>query len=293
MRKFLIFICFISTTFSQSFFWWAEGNGGIEISNIETQAWYNKVTMAGGTASQNTLTALDVFFKQLADSSIRDKIIRANLFCGNDTASCFTPQIISDNKDSSKMGYERDLNYNFTPTDYSEGTGLGDASNTNKYLRTGIILSDIPETSTNNAHLSFYSLTSTATATQFLLGCYKTNYTTIWCKVGQIQSRINSSSGNAFNVVNHFGLFTSTRLSVAKYKVYKDGKEVQSEGTGSTAEPTVQIYVFALNLDGTPASYTNLISGGYIIGLGLDPIEARKLNNIIEAFEDAIGRGVQ
>jgi len=68
-----------------------------------------------------------------------------------------------------------------------------------------------------------------------------------------------------------------------------------SVGSASMADvlPNYNIYIGAWNSSGTAANFTIRNCAFVTIGAGLTSDQTRALNNIVEEFNDTLGRGVQ
>ncbi len=260
--------------------------------NSEAEGWYDRVTANSGSVSDATNEAIDSFFIMLDDSSARSWFIRTNLFVGDDTGAVFIPQIVSVSEGSATLGNDIDINVNFVPGDYTEAGGLGDGSNSTKYLKTGVIPSAVSEIGQNDAHISFYCLTNDNSSSTITMGVNTTNIL-YWLFLGaNAQARLNSTGGTSQATGGSAGYFIGTRVLSTTQIKYKNGASIGTETRASTAEPTKELYVMASNGNGSPASYEVRFLAGYTIGTGLTPTQVVTLNNIMEWFQDKIGRGV-
>ncbi len=120
------------------------GDLSVNFNNNEIQNWVSRVTAAGGTISNGTLTAANKWLTSIKNAGIRHKILRANLFCGSNVAACMIP-IIND------QGYSSDsyAGNQFSSSDYNETTGLK-ATGGSKRISTGVIPSTCGMTTTSN-----------------------------------------------------------------------------------------------------------------------------------------------
>ena len=295
MKHILSFLILLSSfTFGQSDLWWWD-NDGYTIVNAETQVWYDKVVTAGGTVSDETLTAVDVFFQQLADSSLRSKMLRVNLICGDGLTSVGIPQILSDHKDSTTMGYVIDSLKNWVSGDYTELSGLGNAANTTKYIKTGFNPSTISEIGLDNAGLGVYFLTDAAITA--VNGVYETNYFSLLIHqaTNVSSARINSTGGGTTASTTSLGYWDGNRTLSTYQDLYRNGVLFNHISKTSTAKTnqTKGCFFLALNIGGNPGNYDTRKLGAYTIHTGLNATEERALNNILEVFQDALGRGVE
>lgn len=279
----------------QGSYYYLFDDDGYTIVNAETQVWYDKVVTAGGTVSDETLTAVDVFFQQLADSSLRSKMLRVNLICGDGLASVKIPQILSDHKDSATMGYTIDSLMLWVSGDYTELSGLGNAANTTKYIKTGFNPSTISEIGLDNAGLGVYFLTNVAVTAG--CGVLETNYFSLLIHqaTNVSSARINATGGGNSASTTSLGYWDGNRTLSTYQDLYRNGVLFNHISRTSTAKTnqTKGCFFLANNVGGSPTGYDTRKLGCYTIHTGLNATEERALNNIIEHFQDKLGRGVQ
>ena len=260
--------------------------------NAEASDWYDRVVANGGHVSDATKEAVDSFFIMIDDSSLRNLMIRVNLFAGKDLNSALAPQIISDYPDSATIGYTTDLNVNFVEGDYSESVGLGDLSNIGKYLNTGVNPSLVPELDINSAGLGVYIITDIGGVTP--IGAYNSTYFVLSLIDSTYRTRLFNSSSINYNVGSDFnGYWDGNRTAGNAQDLYGHGILKSHLAIAPVAKPNKEIYVFAMSIGSNPTASDQRIYGGYTIHKGLTSDQERALDNIIEHFQDKLGRGVE
>lgn len=131
--------------------------------HIEAADWRNRVVDNGGSVSNTTLRAVNEFCKSIDRAGLRNRFSRLNLICGNDINSCVVPLYISPGFGATTEGFSVDTNYNFTNSDYSETgstgglkSGIIGGGGSNKFLDTGIVVTNSSYISPNDSHMSAY-----------------------------------------------------------------------------------------------------------------------------------------
>lgn len=265
---------------------------GGNTTDADAAAWATAVLANSGTYSASTLSAVSTFVKSAKASGYWDKLTRVNLFCGDQLAAALVPLKVGG-------GGTTDTNVNFVSGDYSESTGLTGNGST-KYLKTGLLANAL---TANDTHLALYNLSSSTGATNDLvmgamaLGgagdrislagpfsdakVYSDQYNTVAGRV---------SSGAAIGTP--YGFVVGSRTAADAHAAYRAGSLLSSNTTTGGALPAFEIYVFAWNDGGSAAEFGAHAAGAYSIGSGLTSSDVTAYNTHMEAFQDALGRGV-
>jgi len=163
---------------------------------------------------------------------------------------------------------------------------------TNGYANT--YLSPSSSLSTTSGHFSFYSRTNNNTGVYDMgssVGATEQNlitrylddkFYTCYGATAQVKSIANTSS---------LGLFVTNRNSSTNTTGYKNGVKV-IDGAQTSALSTVSLYISALNLTGSPSSYSNRQTAFASIGDGLTDADALNLYTIVQAYQTALGRQI-
>jgi hypothetical protein len=265
--------------------------------------WLNTVALNGGSASSSTIAALNTFCNSIELAGLRNKFYRLNLFCGNNLSSCRVPLFNAISYNNVQYGYDQDSIFNFSISDYSESSGLRSASTTG-YLDTGVIAASFE---LNNIHMGV-GILSTDTSTAVI------NRTLIGLQDGTSPQQFSldvASSANAGLAIfgrtatssdrfgdqgssNTLGVRLGAGNIVASWPtMYRNGTSTGVTATtyqnySSTFAKT--IYVFALNLQGAAARFTDARLGWYSIGSSLTAQNAISFNAIINTFYSNISR---
>jgi hypothetical protein len=105
---------------------------------------------------------------------------------------------------------------------------------------------------------------------------------TCYGATAQVKSIANTSS---------LGLFVTNRNSSTNTTGYKNGAKV-IDGAQTSALSTASLYISALNLTGSPSSYSNRQTAFATIGDGLNDTEAAALYNSVNTYQVALSRNV-
>ena len=252
------------------------GGGGFD---PDAQAFFDRVTTAGGTLSATEQTAINTLVFQMKADGIWSKMKAVYPMVGASAAAC-----AQNLKSSSFTG-----TFNGGWTFASSGAT---PNGTSGYFDTTLL----PSTSLtlNSGHFSFYSRTnnntgiydmgsSIGTTEQNLITRYLDDkFYTCYGATAQVKSIANTSS---------LGLFVTNRNSSTNTTGYKNGAKV-IDGAQTSALSTVSLYIGALNLTGSPSSYSNRQTAFASIGDGLTDTQASNFYTAVQAFQTTLSRQV-
>lgn len=251
--------------------------------------WKSRVIAAGGTVSSGTVLALSRFSKACKAAGLWDKLNRVNLFCGDQLTAALVPLKVG-------AGSATDTNVNFVSGDYTEATGLT-GNGSSKYLNTGLNASTL---TTNSTHLAVYNRSSSAVGGGRHIGVSAgiDGFAIVapFTDGGFYSDQYNFTAGAgrvSVAVSGPYGFLLGSRTSSSSHQIFKNGASVASNTGSGGSIPSLNIFVFAWNLTGSPNTYTSHVLAGYSVGSGMTASEASDYNTIMEAFQDALGRGVQ
>lgn len=262
--------------------------------DAETLAYQTLIDSAGGTISTADLQAIDVFVNDI--QSIRSKIVRFNPFAGDSLPSALVP-LFRGTAAGQVIGNAIDINTNFVSADYTRTGGLGDASNSTKYLNTGVNASTTTALGLQDAGLSFWSL-SDAQSTGTSIGANVTSGDYRYMMIirntsNQTYNGVMTTTGRFSTSLNSVGLFTCQRV-VDSMKTYKNGARVTviTPIGNSNTETNAAVFVFARNSNGSilAGSYVPYKSSGYAIHKAFTDAEAIIFYNAWNKLKTAFGR---
>jgi hypothetical protein len=257
-----------------------------EDPNDEAGSWADfAVPQNGGTVSAGTRAAAVTFIAAIKAAGIRSKILRLNLYAGNNLAACLTPII----KDAGYPFFERSVG--FVAGDYTEATGLTGNISSTKFLDPGIV--PLTNLLANDYHLGFYNRSASAQAGH-PCGCHNvggTEITRVLCNYsGTAYFAAWGTDRTAADAVG-IGLYIGVR-DATETRLYRAGTSLVSNVTLVGVRPAFPIYFHALNQFGTAANSTDRTLAGYTIGKGLTGAEVTAFTAAWQAFQTSLARQV-
>ena len=252
--------------------------GGTSI-DPDAQAFFNRVTAAGGTLSVTEQNAVNTLTSSLKSAGIWTLMKAVYPMVGASAAAC------SQNLVSSS----------FTGT-FSSGwtfTSLGVTPNgTSAYMDTALTPSIT--LSLNSTHLSFYSRTDTASSSIADIGSFgNSNYTLIELFGNNFYNLINQS-GTASNnpMTTSLGHFIGSRTTSTLLKSYRNGTSFGTHTTTSGALSNAIITLAAFNNAGSLQFYSNRQYSFASIGDGLSDAQAFDFYAAVQTFQTSLSRNV-
>lgn len=248
-------------------------------SDADALAWRARVNAAGGSVSQATYSAVVKFSRSCKAAGIWDKLNRVNLFCGDQLTAALVPLKVG-------AGNATDTNVNFVSGDYTESAGLT-GNGSSKYLATGV--SDAVFGLT--AHVAAYLR---VVPSQVLAGIIGSNATLLQRTTDpRTATRIGSASQEAsINGAATPAFLVGSRTSSTAIALYRNGTVLATNSNAVTDGTGGAINVFARG-SGFNDRFENGTLGAYSVGPSLSNPEVAAYNTIMEAFQDALNRGVQ
>jgi len=254
---------------------------------------------ASGNTSVLSYNAVAALYQDLIDAGLwannaaTDKILRLNLFAGNDLTAALTPQIVGG-------GHASETNSSFVAGDYGEATGLtGDGS---KHLRTGWIPGDELATSLD-AHLGLMSFA--LDTEQDCIGAADWDGTqqngfllygddSVWF------ARLGKTSEYTINeAASLTGHALVSNRAANDGSGYADAVEVGTEASFTTDDlSTADLAVFAVAAKSLSSGNVTVNGsfiqagrlGGYHAGRGLTAADVTALSSAITTFNQALSR---
>lgn len=172
-----------------------------------------------------------------------------------------------------------------------------DPNGTTGYAQTHIVPST--DLTTNNFHLSYYSRQS-VTGVQELMASFNVAAQNIQFIINNastgdltMDSYISPTTRVEGNGTNTTGYLLGSRTASNAAAVYKNGSSLNTVTGGGGTTPSIEIFLAAANVSGSPTLFASCECAFATIGEGLTSFEITTLNTIVEAFQDALGRGVQ
>ena len=175
----------------------------------------------------------------------------------------------------------------FVSGDYNRKTGLGDASNTTKYLNSNYIL---PTSSQNNNHAAVWKSNTATSSNPYFIGAGVASPSVNILAVGQNGSYNNSTNSleGTISIVAQ-GLHATARSSSTSAFIKRPGAAPVSKSENSLTPVSLNNYVLANNVAGTAAQFSNSKFAFYSIGESLDlALLDTRVTTLINAFAAAI-----
>lgn len=250
--------------------------GGI-VYDADAQAFFDRVTTAGGSLSNTEKTAVNQLVLDMKSYSIWSKMKAIYPMVGASSAAC-----AQNLKSSSFTG-------TFTSGWTFASTGVT-PNGTSAYFDTTLI----PNTSLSisSAHFSKYNRNNDLSGNK-IDGCYdgsrffQQNYTGGNGIIGEIAGIISYTQSDTR------GLFTTIRTSTNVSKVFKNSTQQGTTNTTTiTSIPTNKIFIGVRNDGGSQNFFNSYECAFASIGDGLTDTEASNLYTAVQAFQTTLSRQV-
>lgn len=250
--------------------------GGI-VYDPDAQAFFDRVTTAGGTLSATEKTAVNQLVLDMKSYSIWSKMKAIYPMVGASSAAC-----AQNLKSSSFTG-------TFTSGWTFANTGVT-PNGTSAYMDTG--LSPSGNLSQNDSHLSYYSRTNnTSGSVYFEMGVEQGGTNKSWIAInvlGNTYIQINSNTTTiSTSNSDTRGFYIANRTNSTQHILFRNTTKTTTS-VNSTGLNTSNIYVGAVN----PGLYTLRQCAFASIGDGLTDTEASNFYTAVQAFQTTLSRQV-
>jgi hypothetical protein len=258
------------------------------VSNADAQDWIDRVYGSGGTVSTATANAVNTFCNAIDAAGIRDRFMRLNLFAGTGLAAALVPLYRGQSLGGTQFGNSTDTNTNFASTDYSETTGLLNATGT-KFLSTGVTSSQLPASS---GHVAWSYTNNSFSASGFAWGVSHQATHRTYAFISAANSQSISVASSAFNEVfsaaSAYGRWLASRTSLSLLTAYRNGASVGSNTStvAATTGSTDQFLVFRSAV----GSGSRFGMNYYGFGESMTAAQAASFDSAVSAFLTALGR---
>jgi hypothetical protein len=263
----------------------AESGSGVD---EDAQAWADAVTLAGGTYSEDDLTAMDAFIVAAKSNGYWTKLTCFGPLYGADLAAALVQR--------RGGAWAPATNVNFVNGDYARATGL--ACGLTKHLDTGLLANTL---TLNSTHMAFYNRASGTLGGELTMGAQDAGGNRLASSMpyadGNLYDDQYDASGGQGRLGPHaiaapYGFVIGTRTASNLHSGYRNGVLLGSNTTTGGSLPALSMLIGAMNANGTPGSYFKNPCGMYSIGAGLAGAEAALYNTDIQALMTAAGRNV-
>ena len=253
----------------------------------DAQAFFNRVTTAGGTLSATEQIAIDTLVKQMKVDGIWSKMKAIYPMVGASAAAC-----VQNLKSSSFTG-------TFTSGWTFASTGAT-PNGTSAYMDTNLIPN--ATLSQDSIHVAYYRRNTQATS-KALMGTIasvagnvyritlSSNYDAANGNISEIGS-INNQQSSAS--ISSLGLIVGNRIVSTQFKIFANGTTVNTVNRSSVALTnfTYSIKIGAINVNNTIFDHTNNQCAFSSIGDGLTDTEASNFYTAVQAFQTTLSRNV-
>jgi hypothetical protein len=268
-----------------------------QVSNLDAQDWINRVYANGGTVSASTAAAVNTLCNSLDAASLRDRFYRLNLFCGTGLNAALVPLYRGPSLGGTQYGNATDTNVGpFVSGDYAETGASGGlnsgASNSSKYLRTGIAPSDMSAVCTN-VHASVYSRAVMSSNSQ-AIGANAFSFFPAYGGTRVFFRTNGNNSGLEGTITTTSGHILAVRTGAAAADLYRNGS---SQGgtpadNGTTASETSKLLVFGTGGSETASVFFPGTLQMYSLGLGMTTPQAAAFYSAVQSFQTSLTRNL-
>lgn len=254
----------------------------------DAAAFFSRVTAAGGTLTTTEQTAVETLVSQLKSFGIWNSMRAIYPMVGSSAAAC------AQNLKSASFTGTFASGWTFSSTGATpNGAGA--------YMDTGFVPSSFLSNSTF-AHLSYYSRTDTALASEFVMGSSQSgggslaliirrnnNLRNFLCDFTSATYRTASDT----NSLNGIGYFLGNQQGLNCKLIINNVVAVQNSSVSLGLSPnSLPTFLGSTNLSGAPGFYTNKQCAFSTIGDGLTDMQASNLYTAVQAFQTTLGRQV-
>ena len=265
----------------------------------EANAWRTAVVANGGSVSASTMKAVSTFCRAIDSASIRDRFYRVGIFAGSNLNAALVPLYRGPSLGGTQYGGTTDTNNAFVGvgTDYAEtgATGGLTGNGTSKYLNTGLKADVLPQTDRHlSVHLDPSSVSNTG---RYMIGLdnFGGAGNAFWGILTGLVSfssfllRAQSAATNSANV-SVSGDSHVIMSGNGSATGYLNGVSAVTGQAGAFTAPALDVYVLALNRNGSIGDYFPGRLNAYSIGLGMNSTQAAAFSSAMNAFQTAMGR---
>ena len=251
--------------------------GSTNFSGIDpdAQAFFDRVTAAGGSLSATEQLAVDTLVKQMKLDGIWTSMLAIYPMVGASAAAC------AQNLKSAS----------FTTT-FSSGWTFASSgitpNGTSAFADTG--LNQSTNLTNTNLHSSYYANGGSFTNGAGDIGIATSN-TFLLLRINAIYYNQCDGGFSAYGTSN-FGFYCGSRTSASSRIGYFNGSSVLTSAAGVNATASLNYYFGALNSAGVPGFFSSIKTAFATIGTGLTPTQNSDFYTAVQAFQTTLGRQV-
>ena len=244
-----------------------------DFDDTDFTAFYNRVIAAGGTLSDDEITATNTLVIDLKSYGVWEKMEVLYPMVGASAVAC-----AQNLKSSSFTGT---FNGGFTYT-----TDGAQSNGTTGYINTNFNASS--ELTTANCHMSIYQQSATNNHINGIY--YGPNFFIYFQSATQIWSAIGNGSSTATNATTRNGMHTLTAVN-SSAKLFEETSQLTTF-TSSGTFPNFEVYMNSGNTNNAPNTYGNGIISYVSLGLGLTDTEVTNLYSAVQKFNTSLNRQI-
>ena len=244
----------------------------------DAQAFFDRVTTAGGSLSTTEQDAVNTLVVQMKDDGIWSKMKAVYPMVGASAAAC-----AQNLKSSSFTG-------TFTATGWTFASTGVQGNGTSAFMNPS--LTSANDLSLNSAHISVYSRTNSG-ASVIMCGTQSLYVLARWLNFHANNSA--EADGGAINTGSTTAGFFMSNRTIGTEMKFQINRSIQTDSTTSAAiadrQSPLTINLGCQNI-GTNRFFSNLENAWYSIGDGLTNLEAENYYDVIQAFQTTLSRQV-
>ena len=247
--------------------------------DVDAQAFFDRVTAAGGTLSATEQTAVNTLVVSMKAVGIWTAMKAIYPMVGASAAAC------AQNLKSSSFTGTFNGGWTFASTGVTP-------NGTSAYMNTQLTPS--ASLQLNSTHLSFYSRTDSPSLSIADFGSFgNSNYTLIELFGNNFYNLLNQGGTiSAGSMTTSLGHFIGSRTTSTALKSYRNGTNFGTYNLGSGQLSNAIITLAAFNNAGTIQFYSNRQYAFATIGDGLTDSEASDFYTAVQAFQTTLSRQV-
>ena len=249
--------------------------GSVSLYDADAQAFFDRVTIAGGSLSDTEKTAVNQLVLDMKSYSIWTKMKAIYPMVGASSAAC------AQNLKSSSFTGTFSGGWTFASSGATPNGTTG-YMNTNLNYNTTIGL--------NSTHYSYYSRNNT-TLFGFDMGCYaggQENWMSL--NFSGVAYYFPNTSGIQVTYGNTIGYYIGT-FTVNSMKFFKNNSVIGSKTSNTYNSTNLNVFLGAVNT-GSATLYANRQCAFSSIGDGLTDTEASNFYTAVQAFQTTLNRNV-
>jgi hypothetical protein len=254
----------------------------------DAQAFFDRVTTAGGTLSETEKTATNQLVLDMKSAGIWSSMKAVYPMVGASAAAC------AQNLKSSSFTGTFSSGWTFASTGATP-------NGTSAYMDTNLTPSS--SLTQNSTHLSYYSRTNIANQFQFEIGCFNlatsgngsSSFGISYASPSNsFRLRVSTATPTTtYTVTNTLGFFVGNRTNATQQKIYNAGALVDTFSANSDGLSTIQMALAANRISAVAlGDYSSKECAFSSIGDGLTDTQASDFYTAVQAFQTTLSRNV-